>query len=102
VLGGADGLTSLAASMSTMVKLLEGWIDAAAANGVRWVSRSMLVATVSHFPGLKTKLEVLGSGHSAIEGEVDALWIPVHAASDLLALHVPSSGARNPPDSTGE
>jgi hypothetical protein len=64
----------------------------------------MLVAAVSHFPKLKTELEVLGSGRSAdlIEDEADALWIQVHTASDSLVSHVPSLVARNPPNSTGE
>jgi hypothetical protein len=50
VLDSADGLSSLVASMSTAMELLEGRIDAAAANGVRWGSHSMLVATMAHFP----------------------------------------------------
>jgi hypothetical protein len=36
VLDNVDGLSSLAASLSTVVELLEGWINTAAANGVRW------------------------------------------------------------------
>jgi hypothetical protein len=61
--------------MSTVAELLEGRINAATANGVCWESRSALVATVSHFPELETKLEVLGSGHNAdlTENEADAL-----------------------------
>jgi hypothetical protein len=104
VLGSIDGTSSLTTSMSTAAELLEGQIDATTANRVCWESRSMLVAAVSHFPKLKTELEVLGSGRSAdlIEDEADALWIQVHMASDSLVLHVPSSVARNPPDSTGE
>jgi hypothetical protein len=39
VLGGDDGLSSLAASLSSVVELLEGHVDAAAANGVRWGTR---------------------------------------------------------------
>jgi hypothetical protein len=64
----------------------------------------MLVAAVSHFPELKTEIEVHGSGHDAhlIKDEEDALWIRVCAASDSLASHVPSSVARNPPDGTWE
>jgi hypothetical protein len=49
VLGRADGPSYLAASLSMVVELHEGRIDAAAANGVDWGSRSALVATVSHF-----------------------------------------------------
>jgi hypothetical protein len=104
VVGSADGPSSLAASMSTAAELVEGRIDAAAANGVRWGSRSMLVATVSHFIEMKSELEVLGSKRSAdsIDHEVDALWIRVRVASDSLAPHVPSSVAHNPPDVMGE
>jgi hypothetical protein len=57
VLGSADGPSSLAASMSMATKLLEGWINPTAANGVYWGSRSMLVAVVTHFQKLKTELE---------------------------------------------
>jgi hypothetical protein len=48
---------------------------------------------VSRFLELDAELEVLGSGHRAglVEDEVDALWTPVRASSDSLALHVPSS-----------
>jgi hypothetical protein len=51
-------------------------ISTTAANGVRWGACSVLVATVSHFPELKTNLDVLSSGHSAglMEDEADALW----------------------------
>jgi hypothetical protein len=90
--------------MSTVMELLEDWIDATSANRVHWGSGSALVTTVSHFPELKTDLEVLGSGHSAdlIEDKAVALWTRVHAASDLLVSYVPSSIACNPPDGTGE
>jgi hypothetical protein len=36
VLDSADGPSSLVASMSTVVKLLEGWIDATTTIEVRW------------------------------------------------------------------
>jgi hypothetical protein len=49
VLDNADGLSSMAASMSTVVELLEGRIDTAATNRVRWGSHSALVAIVPHF-----------------------------------------------------
>jgi hypothetical protein len=65
VLGDVDGSSSLAASLSMVAELLEGRIDTAAANGVRWVTRSALVAALSHFLELKTELELLGSGRSA-------------------------------------
>jgi hypothetical protein len=63
-----------------------------------------MVAAVSHFPEVDADLEVLRSGRNAglTEGEVDALWSRVHKTIDSLASHVPSSIARNPPDSEGE
>jgi hypothetical protein len=39
VLDWADGPSSLAVSLSMVVELLEGWVDATAANEVRWVTR---------------------------------------------------------------
>jgi hypothetical protein len=77
VLDNTDGLSSLAASMSMMVELLEGWIDTAAANGVRWGNCSALVASLSHFLELKSELELLGSRHNAdlTEDLADALCV---------------------------
>jgi hypothetical protein len=40
---------------------VEGRIDTAAANGVRWGTQSALVTTLSHFPELKSELDLLGS-----------------------------------------
>jgi hypothetical protein len=65
VLGSANGPSSLAASMSMAVELLEGQIDAVAANRVCWRSHSPLATAVSHFLELKTELHVLGSRRSA-------------------------------------
>jgi hypothetical protein len=89
--------------MSTVVELLEDCIDPAAANGVHCGSRFALVATVSHFPELKTDLEVLRFGRNVdlTKDEADALWTQVRAASNLLASYAPSLIARNPPDSMG-
>jgi hypothetical protein len=44
---------------------------------------------------------MLRSTHDAkvIEDDADALWAQVHVTSDSLALNVPSSVARNTPDS---
>jgi hypothetical protein len=104
VLGNIDELSSLAASLSAVVELLEGLVDTTAANGVRWVTRSALVAALSHFLELETELELLMSGHNAdlIGDQAYALWTRVHAASDLLVSHVSPSVARSPPDSAGE
>jgi hypothetical protein len=72
VLGGANGPSSLVVSMSAVTELLEGRIDVAATNGVRWGPCFALVATVMHF----LELEVLGSRHivGLSEDEADALW----------------------------
>jgi hypothetical protein len=104
VLGSADGPSPLTTSMFTVEELFEGWINAAAANGVYWGSRTTLVTTMSHFLELKTVLEVLWSRRSAnlTEDESDVLWNQVRMASDSLVSHVLSLVARNPPDSTGE
>jgi hypothetical protein len=104
VLSNANGLSSLAASMSIATELLEGQIDGATTNKVRWGSRSVLVATVSHLPELETELEELWSGRSEdlTEEEVDAFWTRVCLASDLLGSHVPSLVTLNLPDGVGE
>jgi hypothetical protein len=61
VLANVDGPSSLVASLSMMAELLKGRIDIMAANGVRWGTRSALVAAMSHFSELKSELELLGS-----------------------------------------
>jgi hypothetical protein len=84
--------------MSVVAGLLGNQIDAVAANGVHWGSRSALVVAVSHFLELDADLEVLGSGHCVglVDDEVDALWSHVRAALDsfLLWLHVTLLTAR--------
>jgi hypothetical protein len=64
----------------------------------------VLVADISHFLELKVELEVRGSRRNAnlIEDEAHSLLTQVCAASDLLALHVPSSIVGNPLDDMGE
>jgi hypothetical protein len=103
VLDNDDESSSLAASMSTAVELLEGRIDAVATNEVLWGSCSAMVTTISHFSELKSELELLGSRHKVdlIEDEADALWTRVSAASDSLASYVPSSVAHGPPNNVG-
>jgi hypothetical protein len=98
------GPSSLAASLSTTTELLEGQVDAAAANGVYWGTRSALVTALSQFLELEAELELLGSGHNTTltEDQVDALWILTHSASDLLALHILPSIVRCPPDGVEE
>jgi hypothetical protein len=95
VLDSIDGLSSLAA------ELLESRIDAATANKVRWGPRFALVATLSHFSELKSKLEFRRKA-DLTEDQVDALWPLVDVASDSLASLIPSSVARDPPDGARE
>jgi hypothetical protein len=104
VLGNADGPSSLAASLSMVVELLDGRIDTAATNGVRWGTGTMLVTALSHFLELKSELELLGSGQNAdlTDDQANALWTLVSMALDSQASLVRSSIARNPPDDVGE
>jgi hypothetical protein len=65
----------------------------------------VLVATLSHFPELKSELEPLWSGRNAdlTEDQVDALWSRVRATLGSLASHVPPSVTRSsPPDDVGD
>jgi hypothetical protein len=91
VLDNVDGSSSLAAYLSTVVELLEGQIDAVAANGVCWGTWSVLVAALSHFLKLESELVVLGSERNVDlkEDQAYALWTRVHVASDSLSSHVP-------------
>jgi hypothetical protein len=52
-----------------------------------------MVAALSHFQELKGDLEFLGSRRNTdlTEDQADALWSLVNAASDSLALLIPSS-----------
>jgi hypothetical protein len=104
VLGNDDGPSSLTGSLSMAVELLEGQIDTVTANGVRWGTRSALVAALLHFLELRSELELPGSGRNAnlTDDQVDVLWPLVSTASDLLASLVPSSIAHDPPDDAGE
>jgi hypothetical protein len=87
-----------------VAELLKGRIDTATANGVRWGTRSTLVAALLHFPKLKSKLEILGSGRNAdlADDQADALWPRVSTASDPLVSLVTSLIARDPLDGVGE
>jgi hypothetical protein len=84
VLGNADGSSSLAACLSMVAELLEGRIDITVANGVHQGTRSVLVAALSHFPELKSELDLLGSEWNAdlIDDQEDALWPLVSTALD--------------------
>jgi hypothetical protein len=95
---------SLAASLSTAVELLEGWVDATGTNRVRWGTRSTLIAALWHFPELEPVLGMLRSSCNVtlMEDQVDALWILARLASNLLAPHVLPSVTRGSPDGVRE
>jgi hypothetical protein len=73
VLDDVDAPSSLLASLSIVVELLESQISATATNGVRWRTWSAFVAALSHLPELKSELGLLGSERNAdlIEDQVD-------------------------------
>jgi hypothetical protein len=58
---GPVGTSSLVVSLSSATELIEDHIDMAATNGVRWGTKSALVAVISHF----LELELLESGRNA-------------------------------------
>jgi hypothetical protein len=86
VLGHTGGLSVLAASLAEKTKKVENQINTAAAHGVRWGTRSALVAALSHFLKLEPDQELHGSGWDAdlSDDRVDALWPLVSASSNLL------------------
>jgi hypothetical protein len=102
VQGEADGPSSLATSLSTVAKEVESQINTTAANGVRWGTQSMLVTASSHFPELKSDLELLGSGRNTDlhDEQADVFWPLVSMASDSLSSLVTSLFARDPLDNT--
>jgi hypothetical protein len=102
VLGGPTGTSSLAASLSLVLELIEGRVDATAANGVCWGAWSVLTTALSHFLELEIELELLGSGSNVdlTEGQLDALWTQMHRASKWLTSCIPPSVAHDPPDDT--
>jgi hypothetical protein len=75
VLGNVNELCSLAASLSSVVELLEGRVNTTANNGVQWGTQFALVAGLLHFLELETELELLGSGCNAdlTDDQVDAV-----------------------------
>jgi hypothetical protein len=59
-----DGPSSLAASLSTVAKLLKGGFDTVAASRVHRGTRSALVAPLLHFPEPEKELWLVRSGHN--------------------------------------
>jgi hypothetical protein len=90
VLDVANGLSSLAVSLSAAVEQLEGWVDAATNNGVHSGNQSTLVAILSHFLELDAMLELFGYrlNMNLTEDKVDAFWTRVCSALDSLLSHI--------------
>jgi hypothetical protein len=67
--------SSLAASLSMVLELLDGRINTVATNGICLWTRSVLVAALSHFLELNSMLVLLESGRNVnlTEDQVDAL-----------------------------
>jgi hypothetical protein len=100
ILGDTNGSSSLVASLSMMAYEVEKWVNAMAANGVRWGTRSALVTALSYFPELEPELELLRFGQDIdLSGsQADVLCPLVSMALDSLASLIPSSLARDPSD----
>jgi hypothetical protein len=82
----------LATSLSSVAELIEGCVDIAAANGVRWGTMSALATALSHFPKLETELELLGSGCNVdlTEDQVDDLGTQTHQDPGISDVVHPS------------
>jgi hypothetical protein len=104
VLKGSDEASSLAASLSSAADLIEGRVQAAAANGVHWGARLALITALLHFPKLEPKLELLGSGRNVdlTKSQLDALCTRMRQASESLSLSVLPSDTRNSPNDAGK
>jgi hypothetical protein len=103
-LKGFDEMSSLAASLSLVEDLIEGRVDAAATNRVRWGSWLALTAALSYFSELEPELDLLGSGRNAdlTKDQIEPLWAQMRRASESVMLSVPPSVACNSPDGGGE
>jgi hypothetical protein len=80
-------MSPLVVALFSATDLIEGRIDAVAANEVHWGVQQALMTVLSHFP----KLELL-----------EAFWTQTYRALESLSLGVPPSIAHSPPDGTGE
>jgi hypothetical protein len=87
----------MTAALSSTVYVIEGHVDAAAANGVHWGSQFALTTILSHFYKLKLELELLGSVYNTdlMKDEMDVFRTRAHWASESLSSRVPPSVARN-------
>jgi hypothetical protein len=102
--GGPTGMSSLEALLSSIVELIEDYVNAVTGNGVRWGTRSTLAAAMSHFLEMGAELEPLGSEHNKDlkEDQADALWTQTCQASKSMVAFIPLSVACGSPNDMGE
>jgi hypothetical protein len=104
VLEGFGEEPSLVVALSSVAYLIEGHIDAAAANEVlRW-ARLALATVLSHFPKLELELELLRSSNNVdlTRDLMEVFWTQSGRALESLSSRVHPSVARSPPNGTGE
>jgi hypothetical protein len=65
VLEGSNKISSLAASLSSAVDLIEGRVDAVVTNGVHWGAWLALTTALSHFPKLEHEFDLLAFKYNA-------------------------------------
>jgi hypothetical protein len=99
VLNRFDKASSLAATLSSTMDLIEGHVDAVATSGVHW-GGSTLITVLTHFP----ELELFESRYNADlpVGQLETFWTQTCQASESLSSWIPPSVARSPPDGVGE
>jgi hypothetical protein len=87
VLGDSSRSSSLVASLAKMAGEDKNQINTAAANGVEWGTRSMLVAVLSHFLELEPKLELLMSSRDTdtTNDQANVLWSLVSVLWSLVS-----------------
>jgi hypothetical protein len=92
ILGDASGSSSLVVFLAMVEEEVEKWVNAAVDIGVRWGTRFVLVAILSHFSELEPELELPGSVRDTYmtNGQVDALCPLVSVTSESLVLLIPS------------
>jgi hypothetical protein len=105
VLEGSNKISSLAASLSSAVDLIEGRVDAVVTNGVHWGAWLALTTALSHFPKLEHEFDLLAFKYNADltegRGQLVALSTRTCQALKTLLSRVPLSVSHSPPDGTG-
>jgi hypothetical protein len=84
--------------------LIEGHVDAAAADRVHWGGRLALIAILSHYFELELELELLGSRYNVdlTKDEMEIFLTRTCRALGSTSSRVPLSVAHSPPNGAGE